>query len=323
MSTALVLLHGRSQHLPRALRGEQGRVDAHVEALKRSWLAGLTKGLALANRPPVAERDVYFPFYGNRIADLVDERTARGLQAPELELDTEGAIGTRDEMILQAAAELGFDPAVELQYTDPALAKDVTAEEINWSAGLRLPVVRAALQFIARKTGTAEFVIEEHLSDVAYYLADAEIRRSVLGIAQATLTEARRQHDSIVVVSHSLGTVVAYDLLATADTARPVTFLLTAGSPLGLPAVQRHLVGGARGTVPGLPTIDTDVNPRWLNAYDVSDVVALIHPLRDCFRGGRESIRDVVTHNPTGPHSISDYLSDPDVAVAVATALSR
>jgi len=320
MSTALVLLHGRSQQLPRALRGDQDRVRAHVEAIRRGWLAGLTKGLALANRPPVAEQDVYLPFYGNRMAELVEQRIAQGRPAPDLELDTAGPAGMRDQLVLEAAAELGFDPAAELRYTDPALAEQVTADELNWSAGLRLPVVRAALRFIARKTGTADFVIEEYLSDVAYYLTDEGIRDSVLDIAQETFAAARKQHDRTVVIAHSLGTVVAYDLLATDDTPRPVTALITAGSPLGLPAVQRHLVGGTRGAKPRLPAIDADADPRWLNAYDVSDVVALIHPLRDHFQGGRQAIRDVVTHNPTAPHSIEDYLSDPDVAMAVSAA---
>ena len=323
MSTALVLLHGRSQQLPPTLRADQARVRAHVEARKRSWLAGLTKGLALAHQPPVNERDVYFPFYGNRIAELVEDRIARGRPAPELELDTAAPTGMRDQMVLEAAGRLGFDPATELQFTDPELAErvaEVSAEELNWSAGLKLPVVRAALQFIARKTGTAEFVIEEYLTDVAYYLTDREIRGSVLGIAREAFATARKQHDAVVVVAHSLGTVVAYDLLQTADTPRPVSALVTAGSPLGLPAVQHSLIGGTRTAKPPVPALDTDSNPRWTNAYDVTDVVALIHPLRDHFQGGPRAIRDVVTHNPTGPHSIEDYLSDPDVALAVSAA---
>jgi hypothetical protein len=330
MRTALVLLHGRSQQLPRPMRRNSERVDAHVANLRRSWLAGLSKGLVLANRPPVAERDVSFPFYGNRLADLVEDRVASGLAAPELELDPAGAPTARDRMILETATWLGFDPAEELRFTDPGLAEEAAkaatsdpAEELDVSSGLRFPVVRAALQFIARKTGTAEFVIEEYLSDVAYYLTDEQIRGDVLHIVQDAITAARQDHDGVVVVAHSLGTVVAYDALRTSDTLRPVWFLVTAGSPLGLPAVWHNLVGSHAGAAgPALPDIDTQAIPRWLNAYDVRDVVALIHPLRDVFRDGRSVIRDVVTHNPTGPHSITDYLSDPDVASAVATAMT-
>jgi hypothetical protein len=324
MRTALVLLHGRSQEMPAALRGDPARVQAHVGSRRRSWLAGLTKGLALANRPAVDDRDVFFPFYGNRIAELIEIRIAQGRPAPELELDSAEPLGLRNQMVLEAAAQLGFDAATELRYTDPDLAERITtvsAEEFDLSAVLKVPVVRAALQFIARKTGTAELLIEERLTDVAYYLTDKEIRGAVLDIAQESFAAAREQYDTIAVIAHSLGTVVAYDLLQTGDTPRPVTALITAGSPLGLPVVQHHLVGASRTGKPPVPAIDTAADPRWTNAYDVTDVVALIHPLRDCFQDGARAIRDVVTHNPTGPHSISDYLADPDVAAAVSAAV--
>jgi hypothetical protein len=61
----------------------------------------------------------------------------------------------------------------------------------------------------------------------------------------------------------------------------------------------------------------------WLNAYDVLDVVALVHPLAGTYAeavGGQLS--DERTHNPTGPHSIEDYLSDPDVAGPIGRALA-
>lgn len=320
MSTALVLVHGRSQQLPKPLRGDRSRVDAHVDSLRRGWLAGLAQGLLLANRPPIEEKHVVFPFYGNRLADLVESRAARGSRAPDLEVDeTADAAATRDQLVLETAARLGFDPAAELSYTDPALGERVPSDldEIDWSAGLRIPVVRSALAFLARKTGTPDFVIEEYLSDVAFYLADEEVRGAVLGVVREALAAARETHDEVVVVSHSLGTVVAYDLLRSAAGPPPAGFLVTAGSPLGLPAVHRNLVRG--GGAPVVPLTGRGGQARWLNVYDVRDVVALIHPLRDVFRPAA-AVRDVVTHNPTGPHSIRDYLSDPDVASAISRA---
>jgi hypothetical protein len=49
----------------------------------------------------------------------------------------------------------------------------------------------------------------------------------------------------------------------------------------------------------------------WLNAFDVRDFVALVHPLGNFYSG---ELRDERTHNPSDPHSIQDYLADPDVA---------
>ncbi|MEU4425083.1 alpha/beta fold hydrolase [Actinoplanes sp. NPDC024001] len=328
MSAGLIFIHGRGQQMPRALRGDKARVEAKIAGDRRGWLAGLAKGLTLAGRPPVAESSVYYPFYGNVLADLIEDHEARGLPRPDLELEQAAPARTRDQLILDAARDLGFDPATELEYTEPELAGRVRRsarspeEEIDLSGVLRVPIVASALQFLARKTGTAEWVIEGFLTDVAYYLEIATIRDRVLDVVQETMVTAIAEHDTVVVVGHSLGSIVAYDVLQDAGTPRPVSLLVTAGSPIGFPIVQRNLLGRQGGDRPRVPVIDAPANPRWINAYDVRDVVALIHPIHDQFDGGPAAIRDVVTHNPNGPHSIGDYLSDQDVAAPIAAAIA-
>jgi hypothetical protein len=331
MNAGLIFIHGRGQQMPRAQRGDKARVEAHIAGRKRGWLAGLAKGLALAGRPAVADNHVWFPFYGNLLADLIEDHEAHGLPRPDLEMEREleaaAPARTRDQMILEAARDLGFDPARELAYTEPELAGRVrradrdAAEEIELSGALRIPIVGAALRFLGRKTGTAEWVIESFLSDVAYYLEVEVIRERVLDVVQDAIAAATAEHGSVVVVGHSLGSVLAYDVLQSADTPRPVSLLVTAGSPLGFPVVQRNLLGAKVNGRPQVPPIETTGDPRWINAYDPEDVVALIHPINDQFGSDPRRIRDVVTHNPNGPHSIGDYLSDPDVAAPIAARL--
>lgn len=328
MSAGLVCIHGRGQQMPRELRGDKARVEAHIAGRRRGWLAGLAKGLTLAGRPAVADSAVHFPFYGNVLAGLIEDHEARGLPRPDLEREDAAPARTRDRMILDAARDLGFDPARELEFTEPELADRVRRgardadEEIDLGGALSVPIVGAALRFLARKTGTAELVIETFLADVAYYLEVEAIRERVLDVVQETMAAAVAGHDSVVVVGHSLGSVLAYDVLQSADTPRPVSLLVTAGSPLGFPIVRRNLRGRPVDNRPQVPAIDAAGDPRWINAYDPRDVVALIHPLRDQFGGGAAAIRDVVTNNPTGPHSITDYLSDQDVAAPIADALA-
>jgi hypothetical protein len=91
---------------------------------------------------------------------------------------------------------------------------------------------------------------------------------------------------------------------------------VTSGAPLGFPVVRRAL----------LPTAVARAAPAskggpvpWLNAYDVQDFVCLVHPLRDHYGGAP---RDERTFNATDPHSISDYLSDPDVARPIGRTLA-
>ncbi len=330
MTTAMVFVHGRNQQMARPLRGDTARVGAHVAGLRREWLAGLAKGLVLAGAPPLVPSRAYLSFYGNAMADAIDRHEAAGGTRPDLELGPGTPITTRDLLVVEAAEQLGFDPVSQydgVRVPDPlddaersADGASADADELGWADALSVPVVTSALRFLANRTGTAGWVIEAALTDVAYYLALAAVRDRVLDIVQTTIADARREHDEVVLVSHSLGTVVAYDALQSADTARPVPLLVTLGSPLGLPVVRRHLIRKSGQAEPGVPDIDAN-GPRWINAYDVRDVVALAHPLASAFTGGAGAILDVVTHNPSEPHAVDEYLADPDVAGPIADAM--
>jgi hypothetical protein len=326
MTTALVLIHGRSQQMPRELRRDDARVQAHVAAKKRSWLAGLTKGLVLARQAPIAEAQMYYPFYGNTFASMIEDHERSGGRPPDLEL-ADSVLDTGQVLVLEAAAELGFRPERELSYVNPELA-DQAAErdpalELNLGDSLRIPIVRSALQFLARKTGVPEWLIEEFMRDVAYYLENQQMRDAVLEIVGNEVKRAQAEHDDVAVLAHSLGTVVAYDFLQ--DQQQPgVRLLVTAGSPLGYPIVQKNLHGVRRGAKPPIPRIEPrGGGPWWVNAYDVRDFVALVHPLHPHFADGQARIRDEVTHNPSGAHSIEDYLADPDVAGPIGAAVDR
>jgi hypothetical protein len=51
--------------------------------------------------------------------------------------------------------------------------------------------------------------------------------------------------EPVIVVSHSLGTIVAYDVLASFNGSREVPLWVTIGSPLGIGNVQKRLNGGS------------------------------------------------------------------------------
>lgn len=333
MATTLLLIHGRSQASDDEVARDPARLEAYVRAKKRSWLGGLAKGLLAAGQRPVDEAAAVFPFYGNDFADAIKEYEAGGGRRPELEIladpaapDDAALVDTKAATLLDAAAALGFDPARELSYSDPAVGGDVAerdpAQELGWGDTLRLPVLRAALQFVSRKTGAPTLIIERFLDDVAYYLEMPAMRDTVLGIVDRELRRALPDGGDVVVIGHSLGSIVAYDALTRLPDRYRVRLLVTAGSPLGYPIVQKNLLGKQPGRPPAVPACVPRVAGGWLNAYDVLDVVALVHPLTGAYAeavGGQLS--DERTHNATGPHSIEDYLSDPDVAGPIGRAL--
>jgi hypothetical protein len=324
--TALVLVNGRSQQMPAATRGGRAEEAAFVARKRQTWLAGLAKGLTLAGLPPIDPAAVYFPYYGNRFADAIAARERRGLPRPDLGSggDDDVVVGDRppsaDALILDSALLLGFTPEREsLPNGDPVEQAELEEAWRAYEGGLgadlgnvlRSRLLRSALQYLARKTGASQLVIERFLTDVAYYLDVPPIRKLVLDIVAADVRKAAAGHDRVVVLAHSLGSVVAYDVFDGLRGSVDVPLFVTAGCPLGLPVFQRNVRpdwNGA-GKRAGPKIAGTPV--PWLNAFDVRDFVALVHPLANFYAA---SLQDERTFNPSDPHAIQDYLADPDVA---------
>ena len=285
MTATMVFIHGR---------GQEFKVPAE---LVRNWQAGLAAGLIKADMSPLADVRVVFPFYAN----LLYQITAQVAQDP-IELETLPA--GRDEagpLHPYLPEEVG---SVERQMlTDMAgvLGATATQEEafgqvLSWGAA------RDALTWIARYTRVDQAIITENLRDVAVYLTRA--RTQVLDLVRKAIPPAV----PIILVSHSLGTVVARDLLDDTQLRERAKFWVTAGSPLGLDAVQRNLL--TKGTHnPGV---------NWLTTYDVNDIVALGHPLLPTWG---TPLRDIKVDNGDSPHSIERYLNHPEVAGPIGTAV--
>jgi endonuclease G len=176
------------QQMAPADRGNPAAEAAFVLRKKRGWLAGPAKGMTLAGLPAVDEADVYFPYYGNLFVDAIAAREKAGLAEPELELAPVTRPESADSLIFDSARLLGFSPEREPVSEDAAdVAEMVRAwqsyiegDEIDFGSILRNRLLRAALRYLARKTGASELVIEQFLSDVAYYLDVEDIRRLVL-----------------------------------------------------------------------------------------------------------------------------------------------
>ena len=256
--SAVLLVHGRSQEMAAGADRSDAAVAAYVESRKREWLAGLARGLTLAGHPPLQPDAVYYPFYGNLLADLITAHERAGGHAPDLEAAPVAvkAARTRDDLILEAAGELGFRPSRRLARTDPDLVAPIIAveraraegAEAGWSDLLKPRIVREALQFLAEKTGTSEFLIQQFLRDVAYYLEDDRMRSAVQKVVADAIGRAVADgHHDLVVIAHSLGSIVAYDTCSDFTASIRVRLLVTAGSPLGYPIVRRNLRGGAEG----------------------------------------------------------------------------
>jgi hypothetical protein len=118
--------------------------------------------------------------------------------------------------------------------------------------------------------------VELHLRDLHRYLDNrdgaADKARELLKLQLRTAHDADRP---VLLVAHSMGSVIAYDALwqlarVDGDTS-PVALWLTMGSPLGQRYIQRRLLGRDRS---GADRYPPNVR-RWINVTAVGDMTAV------------------------------------------------
>jgi len=295
MTRKLVLIHGRSQ---------QGKDS---KALKAEWIHSWVDGLRESDLAmPIAETDVRFPYYGDTLDGLVSGK-------PSDEVADVIVRGT-----MAAAPERAFMSSVLEEVRKKA---GITEDQLSALAGdevvqrgpLNWEWLQTILKAIDRHVplgSGASIAIATY--DVYQYLNNPVVAKKI----NDGVLKALEPGVETVVVSHSLGTVVAYNLLKKEGKAHgwKVPLFVTVGSPLAVTAIRDGV----------MPRDFPSCVGKWFNAMDERDVVALYPLDRTNFNvdpGVIENKTDV--RNPTeNRHGISGYLGDKDVARRIHDALT-
>ena len=284
----LVFVHGRSQ---------QGKDPFQ---LQQQWTRALSEGLKKSNIDLPQGVEVVFPFYGNRLdellkelnAPLVSDVTQRGAEQDSAEANFKG------ELLYEIAQGIGVsDTDIQSHFKGAPQEKGLQ----NWEW------VQSILKALDR-TPLGEIAIDAFTRDVYVYLTNKSVRNEIDKIVSASLTNGL-----CVVVGHSLGSVVAYNVLRNASTTVGVRKYITVGSPLGIKAIKRKL---------DVPLVMPSCVQSWFNAMDERDVVAL-HPLDSVNFNISPSIdnKTDVNNHTDNRHGIAGYLDDATVAIQIRNAL--
>lgn len=283
----LVLVHGRDQQ----------NQDAAV--LQKSWIDTLNAGLKPFGSKVSDKVEVSFPYYGDVLAKRVSE----------LDLPVGDTVRTRGGAIDPEYQQFRGEMIEELRRGAHVTDADVNQEYGNNpkpKAPQNWEWVQAILRALDRKVPSlGAAVVERFTRDVFVYLTDDAVRATINKIVSDTLTT-----DTTVVVGHSLGSVVAYDVLRTDKRKLSVPLYVTIGSPLGIELIRSKL----RPVKFPKPIVK-----RWFNAYDQKDVIAL-YPLDNTnFDVRPDSIDEFsrVKNTTDNHHGISGYLNDKAVAEAI------
>jgi hypothetical protein len=289
----LVFVHGRAQE------------HKDAGALKEEWVGSLRSCLEqLGMDFPLTDEQVRFPYYGQTLFDLVN-----GAPGQAAEVIVRGELGStqEEEFTREVLSELITRAGV----TDEQI-REVAGQEVVERGPLNWKWVHAGLVALDRFVpGASSATIALVTRDVYQYIRNPGVR----DVIEEGVRKALAEGEECVVVSHSLGTVVAYNLLRREGRQQGwrVPLLVTLGSPLGVTAIVRSL----------RPIEHPSVVSRWFNAYDDGDVVAL-YPLdseRFPVQPTIENYGEV--RNPTpNRHGITGYLGDPEVARRIHRAVT-
>jgi hypothetical protein len=223
----------------------------------------------------------------------------------------------------EPAAGTGPLPLYRQRFVDAAARKvlDSFADPIDWVGGA------PPLDWIRRHTGLDDAgaaLMQKRLVDLGTYYREKDKR----DLLRRRLFDALVKHKDkrIMVVAHSMGSIVAYDVLRDIGRQLPdliVDHFVTLGSPLGMPYVVRHI----RDESPAVRT--PSVVRRWTNLADRRDPVAIDVHLRDEFDANDQGVlvEDALVlngyvappHPPSKPnyHKIYGYLRAPEFSAVI------
>jgi pimeloyl-ACP methyl ester carboxylesterase len=284
----LVFIHGRAQ---------EGR---DREVVRQEWLSALAVGLGKSGLTlPIDPAQITLPYFGDTLFDLT-----KNLGRIEAEAIARG--GPASDPILAFEAEALEEVRVAAGVSDADVQALIEGDEIargpeNW------PWVLAIVRAIDRwRPGTSGDAIKLILRDVYVYCNRRGVADAIDDIVRADIVA-----EPMVVVAHSLGTVVAYNILRNDPRALQVRKLVTVGSPLAIRAVRRNLV-----------PLKSPKTEAWFNAFDPRDIVAL-NPLDATNFPVVPAIENKgdVDNFTDNRHGIAGYLSDAVAARQIYQAL--
>lgn len=294
MNTHLVFVHGRAQ---------EGK-DGH--ALKREWISTFERGLAKSGlQLPIPESQIHFPYFGDTLHDLTKN-------LPEDQAARVTVMGAREDTSRQEFLAAVLQDVQQARGLSDSQVREAMASTHIVQGPLQWEWVQGILAAIDRYLpGASAASVALATNDVFHYLRDGRTAGVINKGVQSAMQAGVRQ----VVVSHSLGTLVAYNVLCNSASAGQwnVPLFVTLGSPLAVTAISQSLT----------PLKYPPAVGGWFNAMDGRDVVAL-YPLKTPYFNMAPPIEnkvDVQNHTENH-HGISGYLDDQEVARRIHAALT-
>jgi len=152
---------------------------------------------------------------------------------------------------------------------------------------------------------------------------DSEFNFQVKEEIISRLTSMLKKHhnDDIMLIGHSMGAIIAFDVLSFIAVETKIHTFVTMGAPLGAPFVMSRIAAHSKSTF-GTIKLQTPeaVQKHWYNFSDIMDKIALDYKLADDFAVNSRNVKctdKLVTNNYVmnriaNPHKSFGYLRTPE-----------
>lgn len=303
----IILVHGIAQ--------EQEAADT----LETEWLLALAGGVRAAGYAEIADRlwrdhsiEVRMAFYGRHYlrADQQGEDPSE-LDAADAALAEELAREWLERAAERASRPKEKDAAVR----ERAYVRHEIGQEEAGLGAIQRSAINSLVQlrwFAPYGLAFAARFVNTSLAQVTRYFSNEEIRSAAQQAVRNLIGPETK-----VIIGHSLGSVVAYEVVQSLDQGLPL--LVTLGSPLGLDTLIYPKLR------PQPPTYPARV-ARWVNVADRDDFIAAQPDLMPMFSAGMPSKARFegrwTVDNGAKPHRARFYLTKAEVGRPVGETLS-
>ncbi len=287
----LLFVHGRGQ----------GEFDARD--LLDLWLQSLSIGFGALHEDIPGDLEIDLPFYGARLDELLREEA--GLpQFPQRHREHGPHFREFEHFQHAHVREVQERHGLTNEKLEALGNRPGQAPAIRG-----LPWVHSVLRALDKIPGLSGEMLERLTHDVWLYMRDGSVRSSINAIVEADLVPGSH----VVVVGHSFGSVIAYDILRQRDDIT-VPLFVSLGSPLGIRSIRNGFE----------PLTHPKCVDSWFNAFDCRDIIAM-YPLDEVTFPINPPVLnyDKVENRTTNAHGIFGYLSDPMVARTILDTLAR
>jgi hypothetical protein len=180
-------------------------------------------------------------------------------------------------------------------------------------------------------TAVTDLIIRRYFRDLdIYYSKRCHDRNKYLRPAKEVIREElarmlrKYKRRDILLIGHSMGSIIAYDVLTQSVPDVRIHTLVTMGSPLGLPPIMIKILA-EQGKKPRRHTTSPtpeNITTAWYNFSDLRDRVATDYALSDDYAANTRHVRSVDTiiyndyecQGTPNPHNVYGYLRTPELA---------